>query len=83
MATFGDLKDEVLERAGVKSHFDLFVISPAFKDFWEKLNRMEYDRGYVPGEYEKPGSPALCEMDLLTDEEFAKLLKELNRIMAG
>ncbi len=76
MATFGDLKNLVLKRAGTSNHFDFIEISEAHRDFWDKLNTIEFDRGYVPGEYEKSGTPALRQMDLLTDEEFQALVKE-------
>ena len=80
MKTFGSLKDMVLRKAGVRDHFKFNEISEAHRAFWEKLNRIEYDRGYVAGEYEKPGTPALCDMELLSEEEFQALLKEAKEL---
>lgn len=76
MKTFRSLKEMVLRKAGVRSHFEFNELSEAHRAFWEKLNQIEYNRGYVPGEYEKPETPALCDMELLSEEEFQELLEE-------
>lgn len=82
MATFGALKDAVLRRARVRDHFDLRGLSPAHGAFWDQMNRVEYERGYTP-DYVKPGTPELCAMDLLTDEEFADWLARFDRLVPG
>ena len=76
MRTFGQLKVEVLAVASANDHFELIRLSAAHRNFWERMNRMEYDRGYVHEEYIKPGSPCLCDMELLDQPEYDRLLNE-------
>ena len=76
MRTFGELKKAVLKKAGTPNNFFAFrLISGNHNSFWDEMNEEEYRRGYVRGEYEKPGSPALCEMRLLTQKEFDDYIK--------
>lgn len=70
--TFGELKDWALREAGARDHFAFCELSDSHRNFWDGMNRQEFDRGYVHGEYEKPDTPALCDMKLLTDKEFAE-----------
>ena len=80
MATFRELREAVMKRAKVRNRFSFRKISPAHDDFWNKMNAVEYDRGYKPGENEKPDTPALCDMNLLTKVEFNKWLKDFEAI---
>lgn len=75
MHTFQELRDWVLGQAKVNSHFKLIRLSDEHRKFWDDINDIEYRRGYVPGEYEKPGTPALCDMRLLTEDELAEWKK--------
>ncbi|OGG57747.1 hypothetical protein A2765_04930 [Candidatus Kaiserbacteria bacterium RIFCSPHIGHO2_01_FULL_56_24] len=68
--TFGELKAWALEQAGVSNHFEFRDLGENYATYWEGMNRAEFDRGYVHGEYEKPDTPALCDMKLLTEKEF-------------
>ncbi len=68
--TFGELKKWVLAEASVSDHFAFRDLGSNYINYWDGLNREEFERGYVPGEYEKPGSPGLHEMKLLTQKEF-------------
>jgi hypothetical protein len=71
--TFGELRREALKKAGVADHFAFRALSAKHDAFWERLNADEYGRGYTP-EYQKPGSPALCDMALLDEAEFQRRL---------
>ena len=73
--TFGELRKRALAKAGVTDHFAFREISRAHDEFWERINAVEYQRGYGP-EYLKPGTPALCEMKLLTAREFEEWLAD-------
>lgn len=68
MATFGTVRAQVLAKAKVRNHFEYLQLGSAHAAFWERINAVEYARGYTP-EYLKPGTPGLCDMDLLTDAE--------------
>lgn len=68
--TFKELRVWAVEMAGVSNHFDFCRLGPDYKNFWDKINCVEFDRGYDPVEYIKPDTPALWQMKLLTDEEF-------------
>ncbi|OGZ96908.1 MAG: hypothetical protein A3I44_01085 [Candidatus Sungbacteria bacterium RIFCSPLOWO2_02_FULL_51_17] len=76
MPTFGDLRLRIIRRSRAKDHFEFIALSDVHRDFWNKMNAVEYRRGYRPGEYERPGSPALCEMELLTKEEMRGWMEE-------
>lgn len=69
MPTFEVLREYVIRKAGVKNHFEFIRLSNSHRDFWERINEIEFQRGYKREEYEKPGAPALCEMNLLTQDE--------------
>lgn len=75
MATFGQLRSEVLKRTG-SNMFSFRKLSEEHNDFWNRMNDVEYQRGYKRGEYEQPGTPALCDMDLLSKSEFDRWLQE-------
>ena len=55
-------------------------ISPEHHSFWDEMNEVEYERGYVREVYERPDSPALHQMELLTDNEFQMWLKKFEAI---
>ena len=80
MKTFGELKKEVLRLSGSSDHFQFIQTSQAYREFWKKMNKVEYELGYVHGEYEKPGTPALCEMELLSETEYLKWIEDLKAI---
>lgn len=80
MRTYGDLKKDVLKNAGVTSHFHLHDKGAAYSNLWEEINHEEYRRGYDPVEYHKPGSKALCEMELLEQHEYDAWLARLAAI---
>lgn len=67
--TFGELRKRAMAKNGVNDFFAFREISPAHDAFWDEMNAVEYERGYTP-DYAKPGTPALCDMDLLDPEEF-------------
>lgn len=69
--TFAQLRKWALAEAKVSDHFAFRKLGPSYETYWEGMNHDEYRRGYVAGEYEKPGSPALCDMTLLTQREFS------------
>ncbi len=70
--TFAELRKWAFEKAGVSNHIAFNKLGSDYVQYWEGINDAEFRRGYVPGEYEKPGTPALCEMRLLTEKEFAE-----------
>ena len=82
--TFGELRWEVIRRVGLsqnlRSWFSFRHISPRHEKFWDEMNEVEYRRGYVRGEYEKPDTPALHEMKLLAEDEFEMWLKKFEAI---
>jgi len=84
MATFGQLRDFVMKEAkvsvGGKGFFEFRCIDLAHDAFWDDMNTVEWQKGYVPGVYEKPDSLALCEMDLLTQEEFDEWVSRFREI---
>jgi hypothetical protein len=82
MPTFGELRKYVLRASGVKNHFEFCDLSPKHRNFWEKINDVEYKRGYSE-EYLKPESPALCEMNLLSKEELQSWIKEFEKEVRG
>ena len=69
--TFAELRRWVLAEAKAGNHFAFRDFGEKYANFWEELNDAEFRRGYVPGEYEKPNTPALYEMKLLTEKEFS------------
>ena len=81
MTTFRELRMVVLERAGtLNDHFAFRRLSLAHAAYWDKINAVEFERGYDHEKYIKPGSPSLCDMDLLTPEEFEVWVAELELI---
>jgi hypothetical protein len=80
MATFMQLRAAVIAKAKVRDMFAFRLISPAHNAFWDEMNEVEYRRGYVAGEYEKPNTPALCEMDLLTIAEFEEWVRKFKAL---
>jgi hypothetical protein len=81
MPTFGSLREVVLLRAGTPgNHFEFTRLSRKHSEFWDKINKVEFDRGYTPGVYEQPDSPALCGMELLTEDEFQEWLVEFESL---
>ncbi|MFA5831624.1 MAG: hypothetical protein WC878_07405 [Candidatus Paceibacterota bacterium] len=68
--TFGELRSFVLARTNSENHFVFCRMGKKYEEFWSDMNGLEYDRGYDKEEYEKKGSPALCDMKLLTESEF-------------
>lgn len=73
--TFQNLRDWVLKKAVVSSHFDFLQLGPSYVRFWEDVNRLEFDRGYDPEEYTKPNTLGLWQMKLLTKTEFKEWKK--------
>ncbi len=69
--TFGELRKLALAKAGVTDHFAFRDLSSEHDAFWERINSVEYERGYTP-DYTEPGTPALCDMKLLTADELAQ-----------
>lgn len=81
MPTFGELRRVVLTRAGTpNNHFRFVELSDQHHKFWNRINEVEFDRGYVHGVYECPDTPALCDMDLLTDVEFREWIKNFESL---
>lgn len=70
MATFGQLKKAVIKHAEVKDLFDFRNISPAHNSYWDRMNAAEYSEGYDQGSYSDPNSPTLCDMELLSQNEY-------------
>jgi hypothetical protein len=68
--TFGELRSFVLVRTNSENHFVFCRMGEKYEEFWNDMNRVEYDRGYNKEEYEKRGSLALSDMKLLTETEF-------------
>jgi hypothetical protein len=79
--TFGALRAEIFRLAGVKNHFEFCGLGEKYEKYWDKLNREEYERGYKGGEYEKSGSPQLCDIPLLSQEEYDILIAEIREEM--
>jgi hypothetical protein len=79
MATSGKLKDEVIKKTGVSDYFAFRRLSEAHADFWDKVNGAEFVRGYSE-KYLEPGSLALHDMDLLTEEEYRTWLEDFEKI---
>ncbi len=74
MPTFGELRKIILEEAGTpNNHFHFGYKGKDYIAFWNAINEAEYKHGYTP-DYTKPGTPALYNMDLLTEFEFAMWL---------
>lgn len=70
MPTFGKLRELVHNEANTKGdHFVFRSLGKEYADFWDEVNEAEYKHGYTP-DYLNPGTPALCDMDLLTESEF-------------
>lgn len=81
MPTFGKLRKVVLTRSGMpNNHFRFVELSEQHREFWNRINEVEFDRGYVRGVYERLGTPALCDMDLLTDAEFQEWIKNFESL---
>ncbi len=80
MPTFGQLRRVVIKEAGTEDLFRFRGISSEHNAFWEEINAVEFKKGYVPGEYEKPGSQSLCEMELLTLWEFNEWVGKFKKI---
>ena len=86
MPTFGKLRETVLKEAGIKEEegiagmFRFRSMHDAYDEFWERMNTVEWQRGYRPGYYERSDTPALCQMDLLTQEEFDEWVKSFKAI---
>lgn len=81
MPTFGKLRKVVLTRVGTPNdHFKFMELSPQHREFWNRINEVEFNRGYVRGVYESPGTPAFCDMDLLTDVEFQEWIKNFESL---
>jgi hypothetical protein len=78
MPTFAELRKYVLRASDVKNHIAFCELSPRHRNFWEKINHVEYKRGYSE-DYLRPGSPALCEMNLLSEEELQTWIKEFEK----
>jgi len=74
--TFGELRRWVLEKAKVPNHFGFNYLGESYRDYWSEMNEVESRRGYDPVEYAKPGSPALCDMKLLTEKEFMEWVQK-------
>lgn len=83
MATFGQLKDEMLQEAGVSSHFQFIELSDRHRQLWEEMNSAEYHRGYNHEEYQKPGSPQLRDMELLDDAEYQQWMERFRALTAS
>ncbi|MDO8516065.1 MAG: hypothetical protein Q7S28_02330 [bacterium] len=67
--TFGQLRCIVIQRSGAKDMFDFQNFGPQHRQFWEDMNKAEYDRGYTSS-YANVGTPALSNMNLLSNTEF-------------
>ena len=80
MPTFGQLRKAVLQKASVKDHYEFMRTSDEHFVFWNEMNEVEFRRGYVRGVYERSGSPALCDLELLTETEYADWLKKFEAI---
>lgn len=80
MTTFGKLKDEMLREASTDSHFSFMSMSDGHRLIWEDMNDEEYKRGYVSGDYEKPESPALRDMDLLDEAEYEQWMSRFRSL---
>lgn len=78
--TFGQLRKAVMRKAGTKDMFEFRQMSPAHNAFWDEMNDVEFERGYVRDEYERPGTPALYNMKLLTNKEYKEWLKKFDEI---
>lgn len=79
MPTFGQLRALVFKKAGVKNHFDFNALGPEYRKYHDEINHVEFLRGYNKEEYGKHGTPALFEMELLTQEEFAVWVKKFEQ----
>ena len=81
MATYTKVKALLLRKADVSNHFAFWGLDEKRREIcqqlWEEINREEFQKGYKPGEYEKAGTSALCEMDLLTPEELEQWKKRI------
>jgi len=82
MVTVEKLREIVMGKAGVTDMFAFRCLSRRHNAFWDEMNEVEFQRGYVPEEYEKPDTPALFEMELLTEEEFAQWVEKFEVIHA-
>jgi len=80
MATFGQLRKAVLQKASAKDHYEFMRTSDEHFVFWDEMNEAEFHRGYVPGDYERSDSPALCDRELLTEKEYTDWLKKFESI---
>lgn len=67
--SFQELREWMLAQIGQKDHFDLWRMGEKYEEFWSDINSAEMKRGYQHDEYVKENTPALCEMNLLTDQE--------------
>lgn len=80
MATFGLLRGYIKMRAGVSDHFQFIALSEAHRELWNQINANEYKLGYDPVEYTKPGTPCLCDMELLSDYAYGQWVMRYERI---
>ena len=63
-----------MREAGTTDMFKFRQMSEEHDAFWDEMNTTEFDRGHVRGEYERSSTPALCEMHLLTEQEYKEWL---------
>ncbi len=76
MPTFGELRKVILVEANTPNdHFKFIRLGENYAKFWDAINEAEYKHGYTP-DYTKPGTPALYEMNLLTEFEFKLWLEK-------
>lgn len=80
MATFGELRSRIMRETGTQSYLAFRALSTEHDSFWEDINKAEFQRGYKRGEYEAPGTEALCNMDLLTEEELGRWIHRLHAL---
>ena len=76
MVTFEKLRGVVMKKAGVIGMETFRNLSKQHDAFWDEMNEVEFQRGYVQEEYEKSDTPALFEMKLLAEEEFDQLVEK-------
>jgi len=83
VATYQSVREHLLKKAGVPSHFDFMKLDnereEICRQLWDEINHEEFRKGYKKEEHERPGTPALWQMRLLTEKELLAWLEKIDK----
>lgn len=80
MATFGELRRTIFREAGVRDHMQFIALGKEYFEFHREINAVEFKLGYSP-EYIQSVTPEMCDMNLLSDQDFADWLERFRAIL--